>query len=400
MPTLRGGRPGDDVLARLARPVKTADARLGVALAAGVTVVVMAPFVGQIRGAAQAALPGGAYRALVAAVVLAALLTALVYGLARIREHRARRYGSLALALAIGAGYARWSGTGNASVDLVEHFHFVEYGLLTLLFYRVWRGSGGVFALAAPALCVMVIGTLDEWLQWFVPLRVGEMRDVALNGVAIGCGLLFATGVEPLPHVRHSGPASRAVRLLPAGALLTMAIFFHVVHLAYDVDAGQGTRFKSRFTAEALDTEARARADRWRRDGPPLELRRVSREDQYLAEGLWHVQRRNEASAAGDAFAASRENLILERFFGPVLDWPFYMASSTSRWPQEQREAAAREAADPLPYVSQAERYPLYAWDRTVYWSVVVTLAALLLALGRARTRLPGPAPDSRPVAV
>ena len=41
------------------------------------------------------------------------------------------------------------------------------------------------------------MATVDEWFQWFVPARVGEMRDVFMDGIAIGCGLLFSLGVAP-----------------------------------------------------------------------------------------------------------------------------------------------------------------------------------------------------------
>ena len=396
MPALPVGSPGDDVLARSGLAT-----RLVVALAAGAAIVLTAPFVGQIRGAVQAALPEGAYRAIVAVAVGGAVLAGVGYALARIEEDRWRRYGRLVLAIVVAAAYAWSSSSGNLSVDLVEQFHFVEYGLLTLLFYRVWCHAGGLLALLAPALCALVVGTLDEWLQWFVPLRVGEMRDVALNVVAIGCGLLFATGVEPMPRLRaRRSNLPRVAGLLPAGALLTVALFFQVVHLAYDVDAGQGTRFRSRFTSDQLDAESRARADRWGREGPPTVVRRLSREDQYLAEGIWHVQRRNEAAGAGDRFAAWRENVILERFFGPVLDSPSY-AAPASRWPAEQRSAvAAGESVDPRPYVSEAERYPLYAWNRTAYWLVIGAVAALLVVLGRRAPRPDGLAPDGAPAAV
>ena len=48
-----------------------------------------------------------------------------------------------------------------------------------------------------PMLAGIAVGTLEEWLQWFIPGRVGDMRDVFLNGVAIVCGLLFSVGVDP-----------------------------------------------------------------------------------------------------------------------------------------------------------------------------------------------------------
>jgi hypothetical protein len=92
-------------------------------------------------------------------------------------------------------------------------------------------------------------------------------------------------------------------------------------------------------------------------------IRRFSREDQYLSEGLWHVQRRNEAWQRGDVAAAWRENLILEKFFAPVLDAQTYASATLHRWPAEQRaEAASRPAVDRHPSSRTDYRWPLYVF--------------------------------------
>ena len=66
------------------------------------------------------------------------------------------------------------------------------------------------------------------------------------------------------------------------------------------------------------------------------------REDQYMDEGLWHIRRRNEEWSAGQDSRAWSENLILERFFAPVLDTPSYALPAGARWPADQRADAAR----------------------------------------------------------
>jgi hypothetical protein len=77
----------------------------------------------------------------------------------------------MAAALAVGSGYAVYSRTGDASVDAVERFHFVEYGLITLLYYRVWRGeqSSDASLLILPVLAALLVGICEEGLQWFIP---------------------------------------------------------------------------------------------------------------------------------------------------------------------------------------------------------------------------------------
>ena len=169
------------------------------------------------------------------------------------------------------------------------------------------------FCLFSPALFV---GTLDEWLQWFIPVRVGEARDVFLNLVAISCGLLFGAAIDPPPTFgRHLRPASvTGVCLMAAGVLLVFAAFVNAVHLGYAIRRRPHGVFKSHFTAEELAAHARERAERWRSD-PPITLKRLSREDQFMDEGLWHVRRRNESWADGDVQRAWNENLILENVF-------------------------------------------------------------------------------------
>ena len=162
--------------------------------------------------------------------------------------------------------------------------------------------------------------------------------------------------------------------------VLVFAAFFHVVHLGYDIhDPGIGT-FRSRYDAERLRLLALDRAERWRRN-PPLALVRVSREDQFMTEGVVHVQQRNEAWAEGKIADAWAENLILEQYFVPVLDTPSFISAGGHRWPDAQRaDAAARVATLPAvqPFVSDAYPYQLYVWPRAVYWILVVLVASAL----------------------
>ena len=103
---------------------------------------------------------------------------ALLAAGARIRDRRLLRYASIAAALGLGTAYALWNAQGIAEVDAVERVHFVEYGLITFLFYRVWRPRDDASMLVLPLVAGLAVGTLEEWLQWFIPGRVGDMRDV------------------------------------------------------------------------------------------------------------------------------------------------------------------------------------------------------------------------------
>lgn len=356
--------------------------RLLVACLVAAAVILSAPFIGQIRAALRSAFPGQ-WVALVSAAVGTAVGGAILLALVRIRDRRARRYAAIAAALAVGVGYALLTRTGRPEVDAVERFHFVEYGLVTFLFYRAWRELGEASIFVLPVLAGLIIGTLEEWFQWFVPVRVGEMKDIFLNGVAIACGLLISYAIDPPPRIAPRLTAGSAARVgvLASFAVLVFAAFFHVVHLGYDIhDAGIGT-FRSRYDSEQLRQLAVDRADRWKRT-PPLKLVRVSREDQYMTEGVVHVQQRNEAWTEGKFADAWAENLILEKYFAPVLDTPSFVSPAGHRWPDAHRaDAAERVQAIPSqPFVSEAYPYQLYVWPRAVYWSVVLLAAGALAA--------------------
>ena len=90
---------------------------------------------------------------MVGLAIAAAVLTAVGLALWRIRERRLLRYGLIAAALVAAALYSAGSRIGNAESDAVERFHFVEYGLVTFLFYRAWRrlDDGAVFVLPVMA---------------------------------------------------------------------------------------------------------------------------------------------------------------------------------------------------------------------------------------------------------
>src|SRR5687768_4666856 len=301
------------------------------AVAASLAVILGAPYVGQIRGRVQEALPGQ-YRTIVAAIVIGAAVAAFVAALARIRERRLLRYTCLAAAFLIAIAYARATRTGNVDQDLVEQFHFVEYGLVTYLFYRAWRRRGDRAALVLPLCAGLVVGIFDEWFQWFIPSHVGELHDVYINAVAVGCGVLFSVGVDPFRPAAGSANEAQVIALGCAAVVLAAAVFVDSVHLGHVVTDPRVGTFRSRFGADALTVEATQRAARWRMQ-PPVTASGIAREDHYLSEGQWHVQRRNETVGGADAWRAWHENLILETFFAPVLDLG-------SRWSADARAQA------------------------------------------------------------
>ncbi|HJU42100.1 MAG TPA: VanZ family protein [Vicinamibacterales bacterium] len=357
-----------------------------------VAVVLSAPFMGRLQSLLRSSLSARAYVIGLGVLVGAAIAGAIVVAFLRIRERRGRRLAVMAAAIVIGAIYTAALSTGDPEQDAVERVHFLEYGMIAVLFYRVWRpsttlGAGRTAdpsAVVLPVLCAFAAGTLDEWLQWFIPYRVGETHDVILNLTAIVCGTLFGIALEPPRGFtwRLQRPSMARLGIVVAVVGLIFAGFVSSVHLGHRLTADGIGAFMSRHTVDELQAAERDRSERWL-TAPPVGIRRLSREDQYLDEGVWHVRERNRKWDEGDVTAAWRENLILERFFVPVLDRSTYVSVNGNRWPPEHRaDAEARADHSRGDFVSVAEPYPILDWNKTVYWLAVLTAAALVAAAG------------------
>ncbi len=358
-------------------------------LLASLLVVFGAPYVGDIRGALQRSFPEH-YRLIIAVLVATGLIGAIVSAAAHLRrlgnDSRAvaavpgypswLRYTLLAVAVTIAVVYARTVSSGNLDVDLVEAFHFVEYGFIAFLFYRAARRCADVRAIVFPACASLFVGIADEWMQWLVPGRVGELHDIWLNAVAILCGLLFSVAIHPPASLVL--PRQRSPRLVLGAALglliLVAAGFIDRVHLGHEIADDETGVFRSRYDAKALAAAVAERPSRWRLS-PPAE-RGLAHEDHYLSEGLWHVQRRNMAITEGDHWTAWNENVILEKYYPPVLD-------RGSRLPPDQRIAVEQRArsASSRGFVSSAQPYPIYIARREMYWGTTALMIAAVVGL-------------------
>jgi len=376
-------------------PARFSPARFLLAIGASTALVLSAPFIGQIRSAILRAFPGQ-FVAIMGIAVGVATCAALGAAVIRIRDRRLLRYGLIVLALVTAVTYSIRSQLGNPASDAVERFHFVEYGVITFLFYRAWRplDDGGVLTL--PILAGLIVGTLEEWFQWFIPARIGEVRDVLLNGAAIVSGLLFSLAIDPPAwwNLRVGRRSSIQIANLAIAGTVVFACFLNSVHLGYEIGDPEIGVFRSIYSAADLESLSRDRAGRWTSAPPPIRPPRLSREDQYLSEGLLHVQARNLAWKH-DVATAWFENRILEKYFAPVL-------AIGHRWPPEQRADGERRflalPAATRSFVSHAQgEFPIFTWSKSAFWAVVAAIV-LAIALGRAlversvaRTSAPSP---------
>ena len=346
------------------------------------------PYVGQIRSSLRSSFPDE-YPWIIGGVTATAAVAAIAWAVVRLRQSQhdflpdrsARqplwaRYTLVIAAVAVSAVYARAVSSGDSEVDLVEAFHFVEYGLVAYLFYRRWHVRPDVSGMAFSVCAGVALGIADEWVQWFVPGRVGEMHDILLNAVAVGCGLSISMAVHPPSSLGL--PARRASRLAlgaaVSGLLLAFAGFVDQVHLGYEIRDGQAGVFRSRYDGQALAAAAANRPGRWKVSPPPD--RGFRHEDHYLSEGEWHIQRRNIAVGTRDWQTVLGEDAILERFYAPVLE-------IRGRWSAEQRSEFERNAGgfEPASYRSDAAPYPIYVINRPLFWSITLLVAGVVMWL-------------------
>jgi VanZ family protein len=88
---------------------------------------------------------------------------------------------------------------GLAYIILRKTSHFMSYGLLAFLFYRAFRGGRGPFWSKRTALwaasAAIAYSFLDEFLQSFVPNRIGSPFDWAIDiaGILTAIALIART---------------------------------------------------------------------------------------------------------------------------------------------------------------------------------------------------------------
>lgn len=113
---------------------------------------------------------GLAFNTALAVAALAILLLTLA-------RHKGRTLLSVATALAL-------IGLIASQLNIAEErFHFLQYGLLGMLVFATARDYS-IRTMAPLLLFVVAVGIGDETIQWLLPNRVGDLRDVAMNTAA------------------------------------------------------------------------------------------------------------------------------------------------------------------------------------------------------------------------
>ncbi len=160
--------------------------------------------------------PAFGYLTLVAVAIATA---AAVRHLAR-RGQPAASYLWLAAVASIFVGY-----TIHLWAEPEEALHFVQYGMLGVLTYRaLCHRVGDVSIYAVASMIGVIVGMLDEILQWLTPGRFWGLDDLWVDFLAtVLAQLAIARGLRPA--IVSGPPRPASVRLLKrCGALLLVVL--------------------------------------------------------------------------------------------------------------------------------------------------------------------------------
>lgn len=299
-----------------------------------------------------------------------------------------------------------------------EAIHFLEYGLLGILLFRALRHHIDDKSIYMAALLIGgLVGIFDEAIQWMIPRRIWDMRDIGLNALSCFlCQVAIWKGIRPkLPSTSVRPKSFQMVSwlLVISILLLTLSLsntpkrvktyteflpflsFLHkeepmaeVVYKHRDPAIGV---FYSRLTLEELKKIDTKRAeeyglilDEWSGKryndfleyfpgyARPLlhEIRvHIFRRDMKYREGL----RSNKTKAKkNNLFIAYKENLILEKYFGQTLQ------KSPYAWPQGRMEHIETEIDKTSFYKSPVSATTYFPLGEKTRWAIVFGITILL----------------------
>ena len=265
-----------------------------------------------------------------------------------------------------------------------EAVHFVEYGVLSYFVYKaLLHHVRDVTIYFSAAFIILFLGTIDEIIQWIVPDRFWDFKDVWLNFLS---GALFQLGVWKgiRPETITEKVSPRSVRILSgtvAASLILLGLCVsttppRIAYISERLPALSFLKKNENMMSETgyrhADPEIGAFYSRFTKEGlkgidqeKSIEYARVldeNREKKYgdflktfnpvtspfLYEMRIHLFRRDRHEDSGQKAEGGRrkeyftvaykENVILERYFGETLKRSVY------KWPEEKKREIGREA--------------------------------------------------------
>ena len=341
--------------------------------------------------------------------------TTLLVGVARgPRTQVARRVGALIFVGVLSTGVLLTQLQTSA-----EAIHFLEYGLLGFLLFRAWRHHvADPLVYPISALSLGLVAWLDEFLQWLMPGRFWDFRDIRLNAMAGAIVLLSIALVFPPPEI-HGPVARRSVRrlcYLAWAMLLALGLAISNTPTRVDgyaaripglhflrnnesvmsefghrhVDPGIGMFFSRLTRAELLRIDGARGAEvgaailrhhalirpkdfrmTFTVSADPFRhefFRRLIQRDHYFAVS-GNYRETDPARYRHHLAVALHENQLLEKYFPQALD------SAGCRWDAAKQAQCAEGAESARPYVSEVNDHLVTGMTELEWWLVLLALA-------------------------
>ena len=116
------------------------------------------------------------------------VLAMLMIGVAVLTRGLQWRPGGVEIAVALGVAAVYGLVFVRMALE-TERSHLIEYGVVALLIYealteRASQGRRVPMPALLAFLAAVVIGAVDEGIQWFVPVRVFDPQDILFNALA------------------------------------------------------------------------------------------------------------------------------------------------------------------------------------------------------------------------
>jgi hypothetical protein len=302
-----------------------------------------------------------------------------------------------------------------------EAIHFIQYGLLGFFLFNALRHhfeDKGIYL--AAFLIGTLVGTFDEILQWIVPGRYFDLRDVGLNSLSSALfQILLWKGVRPkLSNVKIQPKSIRFISVLLAANLLLLGIclsntpqrvkkYTKVLPFLSGLERQEAMSeykfkhkdpdigiFYSRLTLEELSNMDRFKAQEfgdilrnWQNKDYAEYLRIFPGSvAPFLHEIRVHIFRRDrrleraQASLDEDIqrenfLIAYKENLILDKYFGQTLE------KSPYGWDESQKKRLLERIDPKTQYESPVSRGVWATVNERITWILIAVILSVLFTI-------------------
>jgi VanZ family protein len=302
-----------------------------------------------------------------------------------------------------------------------EAIHFLEYGLLGFLLFKAFQHHIPDKSVYFAAFFLgTLVGIFDEILQWMIPLRYWDLRDVGLNALSIG---LFQVavwkGLKPkIPSTQVRPRSIKIISWLFASNLLLLGLcssntpqrvesytkLFPFLSYLKNEEPMREPKFKHRdpeigvfFSRLSIEEIAKMDAERAEEYGSIFTEWKTKKYRDFLLnfpgyarpflnEMRVHIFRRNRRFSLAkkahnkkdreeNMFIAYKENLILEKYFGKTLQ------KSPYRW-HNKRSLQIEKEIDTTPFykspVGAMAQIPL---EEKALWGIILLIIISLVCI-------------------